>query len=74
MRNTYFLLIFLGLVTPLTWYAVNNEKKEERLYRFDNTERYICPVHPEYLSHIPGTCPICDVKLIPLTKSETDTV
>jgi multidrug efflux pump subunit AcrA (membrane-fusion protein) len=26
---------------------------------------YTCPMHPQYLSHQPGNCPICGMKLVP---------
>ncbi len=30
---------------------------------------YTCPMHPNYLSHQPGSCPICGMTLVPATKS-----
>jgi Cu(I)/Ag(I) efflux system membrane fusion protein len=30
---------------------------------------YHCPMHPTYLSHKPGTCPICGMKLVPVNGS-----
>jgi multidrug efflux pump subunit AcrA (membrane-fusion protein) len=31
---------------------------------------YHCPMHPNYLSHQPGNCPICGMKLVPVSGSE----
>lgn len=28
---------------------------------------YICPMHPEVVQHEPGTCPICGMRLVPVT-------
>jgi Cu(I)/Ag(I) efflux system membrane fusion protein len=30
---------------------------------------YTCPMHPTYLSHQPGNCPICGMKLVPAAGS-----
>jgi hypothetical protein len=29
-------------------------------------ERYVCPMHPEVVSSVPGDCPICNMALVPL--------
>src|SRR5947199_320192 len=31
---------------------------------------YTCPMHPEVKSTSPGTCPICGMKLVPVTKTD----
>jgi len=31
---------------------------------------YHCPMHPNYLSHKPGDCPICGMKLVPVNDTE----
>jgi membrane fusion protein, copper/silver efflux system len=31
---------------------------------------YHCPMHPNYLSHKPGNCPICGMKLVPVNEGE----
>jgi hypothetical protein len=34
------------------------------------TERYVCPMHPEVRSSIPGDCPICNMALVPMREEE----
>jgi RND family efflux transporter MFP subunit len=34
---------------------------------------YHCPMHPNYLSHQPGNCPICGMKLVPVNSSAPQT-
>jgi membrane fusion protein, copper/silver efflux system len=34
-------------------------------------ERYICPMHPTYISDHPGDCPICGMRLVPAEKMNT---
>jgi membrane fusion protein, copper/silver efflux system len=36
----------------------------------EQTIIYHCPMHPNYLSHQPGNCPICGMKLAPVNKTE----
>ena len=31
------------------------------------SEVYVCPMHPEVVQHEPGTCPICGMRLVPVT-------
>ena len=33
---------------------------------------YHCPMHPNYISDRPGTCPICGMDLVPFTPEETE--
>ena len=33
-------------------------------------EQYTCPMHPQVIQHKPGTCPICAMDLVKMTKSE----
>jgi membrane fusion protein, copper/silver efflux system len=35
------------------------------------TTIYHCPMHPNYLSHQPGNCPICGMKLVPVEGGPT---
>ncbi len=34
---------------------------------------YTCSMHPSVRSEVPGTCPICSMTLVPVTKQETET-
>jgi Cu(I)/Ag(I) efflux system membrane fusion protein len=34
-----------------------------------NTTSYTCPMHPQVVQDKPGTCPICGMDLVPITKS-----
>ena len=36
------------------------------------TERYVCPMHPEVQSSIPGDCPICNMALVPMREREEE--
>jgi membrane fusion protein, copper/silver efflux system len=44
--------------------AVQTEIKKETLYT--------CPMHPSYLSHEPGKCPICGMTLVPVLKNNVE--
>ena len=43
----------------------NKPEAEKKLYR--------CPMHPNYTSDKPGTCPICGMNLVPVEKEEKAT-
>jgi Cu(I)/Ag(I) efflux system membrane fusion protein len=36
--------------------------------------RYRCPMHPSYTSDVPGDCPICGMRLVPIEGAEPETV
>ncbi|MGB7569521.1 MAG: efflux RND transporter periplasmic adaptor subunit [Chitinivibrionales bacterium] len=44
--------------------AAQTESKKEMLYT--------CPMHPTYLSHQPGKCPICGMALVPVQGSSVE--
>jgi Cu(I)/Ag(I) efflux system membrane fusion protein len=37
------------------------------------TEKYTCPMHPQIVQDKPGTCPVCGMDLVKVTKSNTST-
>ena len=36
----------------------------------ETTQKYYCPMHPDYVSDRPGDCPICNMKLVPMEEKE----
>jgi membrane fusion protein, copper/silver efflux system len=45
-------------------------KKESAQIKAQQETIYTCPMHPNYLSHQPGNCPICGMKLVPVKTQE----
>jgi RND family efflux transporter MFP subunit len=50
--------------------VVSCHKRTDSHVTEEKTTIYHCPMHPNYLSHQPGTCPICGMNLVPVNKSE----
>jgi multidrug efflux pump subunit AcrA (membrane-fusion protein) len=48
---------------------VDCHKKDVSHETDGQTTIYHCPMHPNYLSHQPGNCPICGMKLVPVQSS-----
>lgn len=40
--------------------------KEERHVHGTEADRYTCPMHPQIMEDMPGTCPICKMDLVPV--------
>jgi membrane fusion protein, copper/silver efflux system len=53
---------FLVLMVLLLSFCKNSSQKEDG----GSTGRYTCPMHPQIVSDTPGTCPICQMDLVPV--------
>lgn len=61
------LLIAVALVAAGTWwvYVVSSDAEVQ------GPDKYYCPMHPQIRSPVPGTCPICFMKLEPIPEERT---
>jgi len=51
-----------------------SQEKQARVDQADLEKKlYRCPMHPNYTSDKPGSCPICGMKLVPVEKEEKAT-
>jgi RND family efflux transporter MFP subunit len=70
MRTTPFIPAIAGavLLAVLAGSAVfiGCHKKNDTRKTTEQETIYTCPMHPTYLSHLPGNCPICGMKLVPV--------
>jgi Cu(I)/Ag(I) efflux system membrane fusion protein len=67
MKN--FILGFLVAAILLAggyYIFVHREGKLAAVAEKRKTIKYICPMHPTYISDKPGDCPICGMKLVPM--------
>jgi Cu(I)/Ag(I) efflux system membrane fusion protein len=60
MKNTNFIIGCLLLILSI---ACNRQKDIHAGHRQEAVE-YTCPMHPEIISNVPGTCPICGMDLV----------
>ncbi len=59
-------ILVLGLVAiGLSGSFISCQKSQHAAQASSQKVIYHCPMHPNYLSDKPGTCPICGMKLVP---------
>ncbi len=63
----YFSIIIAGL--SLLNFSCSEQKKEQPAAK--QGIKYTCPMHPEIIRDEPGSCPICHMDLVPVTKTES---
>jgi membrane fusion protein, copper/silver efflux system len=74
MRKIPLIPVITGAATLLVLVGgvifVACSKKENTRIQSGQETVYHCPMHPNYLSHQPGNCPICGMKLVPVNEDE----
>lgn len=65
MKNTF--KIYL-LILMMTVFAVSSCKEKEQEGHVHTGTNYTCPMHPQIVENKPGTCPICFMDLVPVSK------
>ncbi len=70
MKNT--ILIILGIIIGAGgFYLFSPERENKVTEQMDEGQLYTCGMHPEVLQNEPGNCPICEMKLLPVTSPAT---
>ena len=64
MKNL--LYIFLILALTISSFACQEDHNHETAT--DNDTRFTCPMHPQILESKPGSCPVCGMDLVPVSK------
>jgi hypothetical protein len=58
------LLLLVAALALVSAFALAHARDRERARaEQSSTERYVCPMHPEVVSRVPGECPICRMAL-----------
>ena len=66
-------LAVFALCAGVTTFALDGCFKKEAAQTETKKETlYTCPMHPTYLSHEPGKCPICGMTLVPVRKNNVE--
>lgn len=76
MKNLFFrkfliAMVLVGIVIAGGFYFFNQRQSENATYSQKN-DIYYCPMHPDYQSNRPGTCPICHMNLVKKAPSQKD--
>jgi RND family efflux transporter MFP subunit len=72
MNMSYRKIVLIILAVALcsfvggVWYGRRNDPPKANLSAGPRTLRYICPMHPQYVSDRPGTAPCCGMRLEPV--------
>ncbi|MFH0920301.1 MAG: efflux RND transporter periplasmic adaptor subunit [Fibrobacterota bacterium] len=68
---TGFVWMMLALFVGAGFFAsCGNKSSTEKASSEEKAQVYHCPMHPNYLSHSPGQCPICGMTLVPIHHAE----
>jgi|SRR3989339_209293 len=60
----FLLLTTFCLLLSVLFIACSKNKEHEHHNAEQTSEKYYCPMHPNYISDKPGDCPICGMKLV----------
>lgn len=75
MKNNYSLLNWVALAPLVAWALVSGcgqtNPTTARPTASAKATKYFCPMHPTYVSDRPGDCPICNMKLVPVTDEQS---
>jgi Cu(I)/Ag(I) efflux system membrane fusion protein len=67
--------LFIYIFSVMLFVAcTNNESKKahaDREHAEGDATKYTCPMHPQVLQDKPGSCPICGMDLVKVSKSDT---
>jgi membrane fusion protein, copper/silver efflux system len=70
-RKTMAIILIGGLaVTGLSGAFISCQKPRNESQVSSQKQIYQCPMHPNYLSDKPGTCPICGMTLVPVKERQ----
>ncbi len=65
-KTLAFFLVYGLVMTGFSGVFISCQKSQREAQTPAQRQIYHCPMHPNYLSDKPGTCPICGMKLVPI--------
>jgi Cu(I)/Ag(I) efflux system membrane fusion protein len=63
-KNNTTIIMILVLLAAGGWFFMNKHSMPAASLGDHNKDIYYCPMHPDYQSDRPGTCPICHMNLV----------
>jgi RND family efflux transporter MFP subunit len=66
-RGLCFIAIALALVSSVMLISCGRRDSAGAVAEDGKTAKYHCPMHPSVVSDKPGNCPICNMKLVPIS-------
>jgi RND family efflux transporter MFP subunit len=66
MKNFFIGFIVASVLIGGAYWIVLSKNAAPKTEITSEVLNYHCPMHPEYISHKPGDCPICGMKLVPM--------
>jgi hypothetical protein len=68
MKNVIVALAIITVVGSTTAFAQDGHSKKHK--KHVTAVKYTCTMHPEVVMDMPGKCPKCGMKLVPLKNTE----
>jgi Cu(I)/Ag(I) efflux system membrane fusion protein len=65
--SAFCLLPFAVCLLPFAFIACKETKKEQPAQQAATKATYTCPMHPQIIKDIPGSCPVCGMDLVKKT-------
>ena len=72
-KTTIALAILLATTTSTTFAQVKHDSTHKTVKHTKGAKKYTCSMHPEVVMNKPGTCPKCNMDLVPMKMKASKT-